>query len=160
MLIGVLSDAHDNLPKIEAAVETFKSRGVGFIIHAGDFIAPFTAAPFVKFGVKMVGVFGNNDGEKRLLREKYAPVGEIHDITARVELDGRRICVVHEPYLVDALEASGKFDLIVYGHTHKLDLRSGTTSVLNPGEAGGWVTGRCTVAVVNLASMEIEIVDL
>ncbi|NCO36503.1 MAG: metallophosphoesterase [Armatimonadetes bacterium] len=160
MLIGIISDSHDNMPKIESAVQVFEDRGVGHILHAGDFIAPFTAAPFVELGCRMTGVFGNNDGEKRLLREKFAPVGEIHDVAARLELAGRSICVVHEPYVLDALVASGAFDLIVYGHTHKLDVRAGRTVVLNSGEAGGWVTKRCTVATVDLTSMAVDVMDL
>ncbi|MBI3921779.1 MAG: metallophosphoesterase family protein, partial [Armatimonadetes bacterium] len=123
------------------------------ILHAGDFIAPFTA-PFVKLGCKMIGVFGNNDGEKHYLREKSVPVGEIHDITAEFVGGGRNNCVLNEPYLVDALETSGLFDLIVDSHTHKLELRRESTLVVNPGEDGGWVTGRCTVGFVDLAGMD------
>ena len=50
---------------------------------------------------------------------------------------------------------------MVYGHTHKPDIRKvGGTLVVNPGEAGGWLYGRSTVAVVDLESMEVELIDI
>ena len=57
------------------------------------------------------------------------------------------------------MAASGSHDLIVYGHTHQIDLRERPCVVLNPGEAGGWLTGRCTAALVDLESMKVRIVD-
>lgn len=44
--------------------------------------------------------------------------------------------------------------------THEIDVREGETLVVNPGEAGGWVTGRSTVGVLDIECMEVEIVDL
>ena len=41
MRIGVISDTHDNLLMIKKAVEVFNRHGVGMVVHAGDFIAPF-----------------------------------------------------------------------------------------------------------------------
>ena len=67
---------------------------------------------------------------------------------------------VHEPDEVDALAASGAYDVIVYGHTHEIDLRDGETRVVNPGECGGWTTGRSTVGFLDLTEMSVEIVDL
>jgi len=40
MLIGILSDSHDNFPGLMEAVEIFKRRKVEMILHAGDVIAP------------------------------------------------------------------------------------------------------------------------
>ena len=34
------------------------------------------------------------------------------------------------------------------------------TLVVNPGEAGGWTTGRETVGILDLHAMAVEIVDL
>ena len=67
---------------------------------------------------------------------------------------------MHAPDMLDALERSGAYDIIVYGHTHKLDVRGGETLVVNPGECGGWLTGRCTVAVLDTEYMEVEVREL
>ena len=41
MLIGVISDTHDRLPMIDAALALFARNRVEAIIHSGDFVAPF-----------------------------------------------------------------------------------------------------------------------
>ena len=64
MKIGVLSDSHDNVPMVKKAVELFNSEGVELVIHAGDFIAPFVVAAMGDLKCRVVGVFGNNDGER------------------------------------------------------------------------------------------------
>ena len=43
MKVGIMSDSHDHLINIRKAVEIFNEAGVGFILHAGDFVAPFVA---------------------------------------------------------------------------------------------------------------------
>ena len=39
MKLGIISDTHDNLPAIAAAVEIFKKARVQAILHAGDYVA-------------------------------------------------------------------------------------------------------------------------
>jgi len=160
MKIGIISDTHDNLPKIREAVAVFLAEGVEHVIHAGDFIAPFTATPFLDLMVSFTGVFGNNDGERRGLTNRFAPIGEISCPTAQLELSGRRIVVMHEPDLADAVAASGLYDVIIYGHTHQIDIRKELALIVNPGEACGWVTGRCTVVVLDMETMEPKLIDL
>ncbi len=74
MKIGVLSDSHDNLAKIEEAVKFFNNKKVKFVFHAGDFVAPFTIPKFKKLNCPWLGVLGNNDGEEKgLLRFIFQP---------------------------------------------------------------------------------------
>ncbi|ODS31814.1 MAG: hypothetical protein SCARUB_03062 [Candidatus Scalindua rubra] len=42
MKIGIVADSHDNVPAIKKAVEYFNQSNVEFVIHAGDYIAPFS----------------------------------------------------------------------------------------------------------------------
>lgn len=70
MIIGALSDTHDNLPKIEKAVKFFNKKKVDFVLHAGDFVAPFAVDRLNKLSCEWLGVFGNNDGEKKGLASK------------------------------------------------------------------------------------------
>lgn len=160
MKLGVISDTHDNMPKIAQAVELFNRERVDLVLHAGDFISPITANEFNKLQAKLVGVFGNNDGDKLYLLKRYKDIGELYEDYHELELGGKRIVLMHQPKFLEALIASKKYDLIVYGHTHELDLREGPPLVLNPGEAGGWLSGRATVAMVDLATMETKIIDL
>lgn len=160
MKIGVISDTHDNLPKIARAVELFNGEKVDLVLHAGDFVSPFTAKEFSKLRAKLIGVFGNNDGDKPYLLKRYQAIGELYDGQHELELGGRRIALMHKPDLLEALTVSGRYDLIIYGHTHKIDLREGSPLVLNPGEAGGWTSGRATAAIVALATMKAKLIEL
>lgn len=159
-LIGLITDTHDNQTTAAKAVELFNARGVSLVLHGGDYIAPFNAKPFKALKAKFTGVFGNNDGERFGLRAAFAEVGPIHRAPFELVQDGKKLLMLHEPDALDALIVSGVYDVIFYGHTHKIDLREGRTLVINPGEAGGWVTGRATVGVLDLSAMKVEIVDL
>lgn len=156
-----MADSHDNKLGVLAAARVFRDRQIGLLLHAGDYIAPFTAGWLTDVGAPMIGVFGNNDGEKFGLRARFADLGDIHRAPHPFEYEGKRFVMLHEPDEVDALADSGYYDVLVYGHTHEVDLREGgKTLVINPGETGGWTTGRSTVAVLDLSTMAVEIVDL
>ena len=49
MKIGVMSDSHDNLPAIRRALARFEAEGAEAVIHAGDFVAPFSIKELLKF---------------------------------------------------------------------------------------------------------------
>lgn len=158
MKIGILADSHDNLPKIRAAMELFTREGVGLILHAGDFVAPFAVRAMHSAPCRVVAVFGNNDGERIGLAKAFEPIGEVHPRIALVEAGGRRIGVVHQDELVAPIAAGSALHVLVYGHTHQLDIhREGQTLVVNPGEVGGWLTGRCTVVTLDTDSLETQV---
>lgn len=159
MRIGIIADSHDNLNSLEKALEVLQSRDVAHILHAGDFVSPFTARVLKKFTGGFTGIFGNNDGEKLFLRKMFDD--KIHPQPHILTLHGRKIVMMHEHDLADALADSGHFDLVVFGHTHKAVLKKvNKTLVVNPGELGGWLYGTSSLAVIDLESMEGEIVPV
>jgi putative phosphoesterase len=159
MFIGVISDTHDNQIQTKKAIELFNKNGVEYVIHAGDYISPFTLNLFKELKCKYTGVFGNNDGDKLLLLERSE--GNIYNQPYILVLENRKIVVLHEHHLVDALADSGHFDLIIYGHTHVAVVkRVKNTLIVNPGEAGAWLYGKSTVAIVDLKNMEGKIIGL
>ncbi|MFN3346920.1 MAG: YfcE family phosphodiesterase, partial [Candidatus Bipolaricaulaceae bacterium] len=91
MLIGVLSDTHDNLANLRRFLALFRERGVELVLHAGDFVSPFTAEPFRETGLRVIGVFGNNDGDKLYLQERFRGLGELHHGPHELALGGRRV---------------------------------------------------------------------
>jgi putative phosphoesterase len=156
MLVGVLTDTHDNVPKFRAAIESFRSRGVEHVIHAGDYVALFAVRLLVESGIPFTGVFGNNDGE----REGISTLtGDIHPSPHVFELGGRRIVVVHDPNKLPAAARNGA-DAIIFGHTHVVLVDKGPPLRLNPGECCGWVTGKCTAALLDLASLEVSLLEV
>jgi len=42
MVIGIISDTHDHMDNIRKALKIFKEKNVKVILHAGDFVSPFT----------------------------------------------------------------------------------------------------------------------
>ena len=160
MKIGVLSDSHDNVRMVAKAVELFNDEGVVLVVHAGDFIAPFAVAAMYDLNCRVVGIFGNNDGERIGIAKRFEAIGEVHPNLAVVEIGGRTIAATHYPELAEPIAESGKYDIVIYGHTHEIDVRSEASLILNPGETGGWTTGRCTVAIVGLDTLGTEIREL
>jgi hypothetical protein len=159
MFIGIMSDTHDNMPLVRRAIELFNKQQVGYVIHAGDFTSPFTLKLFQDLQCEYLGVFGNNDGDKLLLHERAG--GKLYNQPHIFTLRDRKIVVMHEHHVVEALADSGHFDLVVYGHTHKADVRKvKNTLVVNPGEVGTYLYGKATVALVDLETLEAEIVEL
>ncbi|MEW5900743.1 MAG: metallophosphoesterase family protein, partial [Acidobacteriota bacterium] len=74
---------------------------------------------------------------------------------------GRQILLLHYHFSVGTYASAGKYDVIIFGHTHKPDIRrEGKTLLLNPGEAGGWLTGKSTVALLDPKEQEAEIIGL
>jgi len=159
MLIGIISDTHDNLDLLRKAVGLFNTRKVEHVIHAGDFTSPFTFRVLKDLECAFTGVFGNNDGDKLLLKKRSE--GRVFNQPHIFELSGRKIVVVHEHNIVEALADSGHFDFVIYGHTHEPDIRMvKNTLVVNPGEAGGWLYRKPTVAIADLNSLTAEIIEL
>jgi uncharacterized protein len=157
MIIGIFSDTHDNLPKVEKAIKLFNRKKVGFVLHAGDFVAPFTVAKFHKLDCEWLGVFGNNDGEQKGLSEKSG--GRIRKPPLRLKLDGRKITLVHDRASMDF--GKERADIIVYGHSHKaqIDKISGKL-IINPGECSGWLSGRSSVAIADTEALSAKILRI
>jgi len=153
----VISDTHDNMENAKKFIEIAKERKVRVVFHCGDIIAPFIIPLFKDF--KFYAVFGNNDGEWLYLREKAGD--SIMKGPREIEVDGRRVAMMHEPFLLEAIAKSGVYDFVFYGHTHVIDIRKvGSTLIINPGEACGYLSGKSTAAVVNPLTKECEIIEL
>ncbi|MFW9999532.1 MAG: metallophosphoesterase [Candidatus Hodarchaeota archaeon] len=170
MKLAVLSDSHDHMNNILKAVSIINERNVDALIHCGDYVAPFVKRWFddLNDSIKenFYGVFGNNDGEKLFLKKN---LGEICKFAENgnemiLELGGKRIFVSHMPKqrTIDALANSGKFDIILSGHTHSLSSKKLDSGILivNPGEVCGYLTGRATFVIINTDKMESEIIEL
>ena len=158
MRIGILSDSHDNLAAIAKAVAFFNDAEVDLVVHAGDLISPFVSIPLKELKSDFVAVFGNNDGEKLGLHQALR--GRIHRPPHFITPAGLRVAVLHEPDHLEVLAQSGAYDAIIYGHTHKVDIRQEKTIIINPGECGGWVQGKRTVALWDIPQKKVESIPL
>jgi len=135
----------------------FADRGVEAVVHPGDFVAPFAVRPLLSVDVPLHVTYGNNDGERQGLKELLP---QVQDGPLFLELGGKSVLVHH---FVDwcSPEDIARANIVITGHTHCVDQRTEAGKLfLNPGECCGWVTGRCTVALLDTDTMSAEICDL
>lgn len=165
MLIGAISDTHDNLPLVEKSVQVLNEHNVGLVLHAGDYVAGFVIAKFKQLNCKLIGVFGNNDGDHELLKKRFSETTNctIHERFASAIVEGYRIALLHgdETELLNALADSGYFNAIVHGHSHFRGIQiRGKTLMVNPGETCGYVTGNPALAILDTEKNEAKIIEL
>lgn len=165
--VAIISDSHDSLRNLRKFAELAKREGIDTIIHAGDIVSPFALRELR--GFRVFAVFGNNDGEKLLLSKVASELGAVlAEQPLFVSLNSREIAIVHgasspesTAKLVEAFARSGLFSVVVYGHTHKLDVRRvGETLVVNPGPLSGYLADKATYALVDLGTLEVEVVEI
>jgi putative phosphoesterase len=135
MHIGIVSDSHSNLRNIARAIELLEDRGVRAVVHCGDIANAESVRAFEGFEISFV--FGNVDYDREPLREAMRAIGaRCCEEFGELELADRRIAFLHgddRRRLLDE-EASGRHDLLCYGHTHTAEWHTaGTTIVVNPG---------------------------
>jgi putative phosphoesterase len=163
MNLGVMSDSHDHLGNIGKAVAAFTERRIGALIHGGDLCSPFVFRQLEQLRElcpQMYAVFGNNDGDRVLLTEKGRGFCTFRDGALTLELGGRRIAVMHYPDVAESLHRSGDYDLVIYGHTHQVRVEAAERVLLNPGSCAGYLAERATIAVVDLANLKVELIEL
>jgi uncharacterized protein len=166
MIIGVLSDIHDNLKNLEIALQLLKEKQAETLIFCGDFCSPFAAKMLANSQLPVHAVFGNNDGDRFHIQKVTAEFnhfkiyGEyIGDSDSQLVLDNMKFGVTHYPFYAKTMVKTGWYDMVCYGHNHQADkqLFAGNL-MLNPGEIAG-VFGPPSFAVVNTAERSSDIIS-
>ena len=164
MRVGIIADTHDRLPLVDKAVNRLNKEKVELVLHAGDYVAPFVAPHFKPLKAQLIGVFGNNDGDKELLKKRFTELGaEIRGKFAEVFIDELRIAMLHgdETELLLSLIDVGSYDVIVHVHTHEAKTyKKGKTLVVNPGEACGYLSKTPSIAMLNTKPLDAKILHL
>jgi putative phosphoesterase len=155
----LISDTHDNIHKMKEVEKIIERENITAVFHCGDFVAPFVLPYIIKDGIDFYGVFGNNDGEKLLLSERSNRI--ILPGPREINIEGKKILMMHEPYALRAAEKSGLYDFVFFGHTHEIVSRKENgTVVVNPGEGSGWLSGRATIALIDPVDKEVNILEI
>ena len=159
MLIGILSDTHDQVDRTKAAVALLVARGAERLIHCGDLTIPDVVHAFPD--VPSYFVFGNCDYDQPSLREAIDHVGgTCLEGGGLITLGERRIAVTHGhlDHELDRLNALSPHYLL-FGHTHRIaDDQRGPTRWINPGalhRASLW-----SVALLDIASNHLSVLSL
>jgi len=158
MRIGVVSDTHNNLGNVARIVELFNEAGVSRVIHTGDITQAKTLEVLARLDAPLFGVYGNNDLERASL-ESAAAQHDLRLVDPPLELrwEARDIRVVHDPRDLPA-GPDPEPRLLLHGHTHlHRQERLGGSLVFNPGECAGHMRGHNAVGLVELSSLEVEL---
>jgi hypothetical protein len=163
MKIAILSDSHDNIPNLRAAVEHCNGIGAALLIHCGDLISPFMLDELARFGGAVHLVYGNNAGDQHLISRACGtrfPSMSHHGTLGAVEAGGLKIAFTHYPEMARGLLAKGGFEVVCCGHNHRYQVAATDNGLLiNPGELLG-KDARPSFAVLDCASREVERVDV
>ncbi|MDR2708471.1 MAG: YfcE family phosphodiesterase, partial [Elusimicrobiota bacterium] len=115
MLIGILSDSHNDSLAIDKAIDFFNLRGVSLVLHCGDFSLTRNAKQFEKLKCGFIAVFGNNDFDRVGMENIISVFGSINVEPYKFKTAGKIIVMSHRPLGFIDHEA----DYMFYGHTHK-----------------------------------------
>ena len=159
MLVGVVSDTHNNITNIENIINIFNKEEVNLVIHTGDISKAETLRLFSDLNCPMMGVFGNNDRIERGLKEVcYEYEFNFQEPPLSLSLDGKKIAVFHEPELIDVyIKEHADVELILHGHTHRYREETLNNIVIfNPGESAGSLKGKNALGIIDLDSLKIR----
>ncbi len=139
MKIGIISDSHDRIENLNKAMEMMKDEKVSELIHCGDFTAPFMINELEKFPGNVHIVFGNIDDRYRTTKKvENSENVKLYGNNFEIEIKGKKIGAVHEPFFANMMAKSGDYDIVFHGHTHnKKKEKINDTLLVNPGELMG-----------------------
>ena len=165
MKICIVSDSHDRSESLAQAVRDGAAEGAAAVIHCGDIIGTQTLRAAMSIGLPIHVIHGNNLGDPvSLNRWAYESGGLLryYGADARLDLDGRRIFVVHYPEYGYAMACTGDWDVVCCGHSHVAgvervnNVKNGATWLVNPGTVAGLATP-CTWILGDLVTMQFQL---
>ncbi|HEY0984920.1 metallophosphoesterase family protein [Schlesneria sp.] len=158
MLIGILSDTHNQRRRTESAVRLLQAEGAEALFHCGDLTDPDIVA--ICSALQCYFVLGNNDlRSAELIQAAIEKAqGSINlGWGGEVTLAGKRIGITHGhiPREYRRLRASNP-DYLFTGHTHiPSDRIEGATRDINPGALHR--ASQYTVMIGNLADDQFRL---
>ena len=158
MLVGVVSDTHNNIKNIERAISLFNDRKVSLVIHTGDIANSKSLEKFSALNCDLIGVYGNNDRAELGLKEVIAKNSfEFEEPPLLLVKNKKKIAVFHEPNCIHDFLLGNEVDIVLHGHTHRYRKEIiNNTLVFNPGESAGMIEGKNAIGLVDLDNLKTE----
>ncbi len=158
MLVGILSDIHDNVPALRSALSELQAADC--LICCGDLCSPFVINELGKGFAKDIHiVFGNNDGDLFRItnNSRNYPHIQLHGEMAELTLDGCRFGINHYDTIGRVFADSDRYDVVCFGHNHQFEIsRVNQTTVINPGEILGTLSGSSTYVTWDTQAKQAE----
>ena len=128
MRILIISDTHDNLQIVDKILEHAKN--VDEVIHCGDYISPFTIKRLLGIEKPIIGVWGNNDGDKLTILKIISGSKFTIEYPPREIEIGKFNCLIMHGWgppkktkkIVQSIAKGGDWKIVIYGHTHLPDI--------------------------------------
>jgi hypothetical protein len=159
MLVGVVSDTHNNIKNIKKIIDLFNEAQVELVIHTGDISKASTLEIFSNLNSPLVGVFGNNDR----IEEGLGIVCEEYNFNFQepplsLTLEHKKVAVFHEPELIDDyIKDNEDTDIVLHGHTHRYKEETVKDIIyFNPGESAGSMEGKSAIGLINMCNLKIK----
>ena len=156
MIIGVVSDTHNNLLNIDKIISIFNEKKVESVIHTGDITKANSLEKFSSLNCDFFAVYGNNDRYEFGLDKVAVDCNFIiKDPPLTLDKCHRKIVVFHEPEPIsEFLAANYEVDIILHGHTHRYrEEYINKTLLFNPGESAGMLRGKNAVGLIDLKNL-------
>jgi uncharacterized protein len=156
MLIGVVSDTHNNLKNIKALISLFNNEKISLVIHTGDITNANSINKFSALNCNLIGVYGNNDRNETGLKEAALQNNfQFQEPPNILTLENRNIAIFHEPDPIDDFLLKNKdIEVVIHGHTHRYrnEVKNGVL-YFNPGECAGMQKGSNAIGILNLKNL-------
>jgi putative phosphoesterase len=149
MKLAIISDIHDNIWNLRAALSYIAGANVDTLMCCGDLCSPFVVGLFAsEFRGPIHVVAGNNEGDIRQFMLISARANKARGEAAQItfhgqffegEIGGKQVAMNHYPEIALAIAAAGLHDLVCFGHNHQYEIRFfEKTMALNPGALMGY----------------------
>lgn len=140
-LLAILSDTHDQIARLNAAVGYANEACADVMVHCGDLISAFMLDRLAAFLGPVHLIYGNNTGDTHIIIPRcFTRFPEIthHGVIGSFCEDGVAVGITHFPEEAHKLAENGLYDIVCYGHTHQFTVETiGRTVLINPGSMLG-----------------------
>ncbi len=157
--IAIISDSHDNIPRLDQMLTKIKKENIKTIIHCGDVCTHDTLKHlYQNFDGQIYLSIGNIDYDHEI-KEKINNV-KIFPKFGELKIDGIKVAFNHFPKKAKKLAETKKYDFVFYGHTHKpWEEEIDGIKIVNPGTLAG-VWNKSTFAILDTKTQKLELIIL
>lgn len=167
MKVAVLSDIHDEVEKLDSAINTAKNDGCAAIIFCGDACTPFTIKRLSSYSIPTYITWGNADQDSWTMTKDATtsiipppPEQEFSEII----LNKQKIAFTHFPKIAHLLASSQHYDAVFHGDSHiHYQKKVGKTLLANPGAISGIVKGKpgkATFMIYDTSSNSVKLIQI
>lgn len=160
MLVGIFSDAHDNLVNIKKFLDFARTNNLSELIFCGDLCTPATLKKIIypNFSGSVHMIYGNIADRDGLFQVAVqTPAVKLYGDEGEFTIENLSIAINHYPVEAKKLALSGKYNFVFYGHNHTPWIETlGQTVLANPGTLAG-MFNKATFALLDTKTRKLSL---